>query len=408
MSATAAHRPVVITGWGAVSSAGAGRDAHAQAFAAGGPRLQPIDRSAGYHRPHGARLGALVDSSDCGTWLPPRAARRMSPPSRYAVVAARQALEQAGLEGDLAATAVVTSTSFGPSSFTEELLRQILLDGPQDASPALFTEAVANAPAAQIALAAKARGPNLTLTQREAGPLLALARGAEEVAKGRAERALVASVDELNPILHAVLDRYGALAGSRGGDEIARPFDRDRRGAHASEGATCVVLESADEASRRGAEVLARVGPTIAGFDAAAPRVGWGRDPSTLARVLARGLERAAIDPHSIGLVAAGAAGSRAGDRLDALVLRQVWEERPLPTVLVPKAYAGEHGGALLAGTLVALDGAPLAPTPGFRHVDPSLDVVPFAGGIVPRPHRLLLSALAPGGSAAWTILETP
>ncbi len=99
----------------------------------------------------------------------------MSPPSKLAVAAARMALRCAGLPGkDEAGTATVIATAFGPSSYTEALLKQILLEGPEAASPSLFTESVANAPAAQIAIACKARGPSVTVCQREAGPLLAL------------------------------------------------------------------------------------------------------------------------------------------------------------------------------------------------------------------------------------------
>ena len=52
-----------------------------------------------------------------------------------------------------AGTAVVIATAFGPSSNTEALLKQILCEGPEAASPSLFIESVANAPAAQIAIA---------------------------------------------------------------------------------------------------------------------------------------------------------------------------------------------------------------------------------------------------------------
>ena len=70
-------------------------------------------------------------------WVSPRQARRMSPPSRLAVACARMAFSQAGLDEDQAAehnTAVITSTSFGPSSYTEDLMRQIILDAPTAAS----------------------------------------------------------------------------------------------------------------------------------------------------------------------------------------------------------------------------------------------------------------------------------
>src|SRR5260370_20278763 len=128
------------------------------------------------------------------------------------------ALAEAGLDPlQLAGpgTAVVVSTAFGPCSFSEALLRQVLHDGPESASPYLFTESVANAPAAQIAIACGARGANVTLCQREAGPLLAVARGAAQVAAGPAQRPLVGARDQMSPLLDAMLDRLRAPARAR-------------------------------------------------------------------------------------------------------------------------------------------------------------------------------------------------
>ncbi|MCG8460428.1 MAG: hypothetical protein MI919_29455 [Holophagales bacterium] len=416
-------RPVAITGYGAVGAFGAGADAIEAAFSGGGPRLTEVDRSAGYHRPGGARHAALVDPACLGPWLTPRQARRMSPPSRFAVVAAELALADAGLGRDevRGSTAVVTSTAFGPSSYTEELLRQIFLDQPTAASPFLFTEAVANAPAAQIALVFGARGPNLTVTQREAGPLIALAHGVREVAFGRAERAIVASVDEANPLLHAVLDRFGALAGSRriahgpttGGapgsataPEVARPFDRRRRGFVLGEGATAVLIEALGPALERGATPIARPAAFTSAFDPSAPRAGYGHGADLLAARLGRDLRRQGQDPAALGLVISGASGSPSGDALEAQVFGALFGRSALPDVLVPKATTGEQGGGLLAGALHAFAGTVWGPTPGFEEADPQLGLVPWSGGSVPRADRVLVSALAVGGSAAWMVLE--
>ena len=181
-------------------------------------RLTELDRSAGYHLPQGSRSAALVGPVDLSPWLAPAAARRMSLPSRLAVASARMALEDAGLpkaDPDPPLTAVVLATALGPTTHTEKLLLQVMREGPETASPFLFAECVANAPAAQVAIACRAVGPNVTIAQREAGPLLALARGAAEVASGRVERALVGAVEEIPSLLHAALDRFGALARGR-------------------------------------------------------------------------------------------------------------------------------------------------------------------------------------------------
>lgn len=412
--------PTVVTGLGSVDASGAGRESLAAAFADGAPRLAVVDRTAAYHRTGSARLAALVGELDLDRWVSAREARRMSPPSKMTVAAARMALADAGLDDaglDAAAdpdpaTAIFLATTYGPASFTEKILRQIRDEGPEAVSPFYFTESVANAPAAQVALATRALGANVTFTQREAGPLLALARGAEEVASGRARRALVGTVDEMPPVLHAILDRFGALSsGGRrgygaGGGEVARPFDRCRDGVLAAEGAAMVVVESGADAAARGARPLARVVAAIGAFDPQATAAGWGRDPAVLAGSLGRRLAAAGVAVESIDRIVSGAAGSRQGDRLEALVLRRVWGERRLPPILVPKALTGEHGGGLLAGGVLAAAGATFGPTPGFSEVDPELDVAPYRGERLPPPRRVLVTALAAGGSAAWAVLD--
>ena len=411
MSRGAGAQRVVITGFGSVGAEGCGDQAMRRAFQQP-PVLRDLDLSGGYHRADSARSAVLVDTESLAEHLAPRQARRMSPPSRFAVVAARLAWQHAGLEvgegGEQ--TSVVTSTSYGPSSFTESLLRQILLDSPSQASPFLFTEAVANAPAAQIALLLKAQGANITLTQREAGPLLALAKGAAELRAGRAQRVVVAAVEEANPLLHAVLDRFGVLAGSRGSEEVARPFDRHRQGFHLGEGAVAIVLETEQNATDRGAPIFGVIGPWVGAFDSTATRAGYGRGADRLAGRLKQGLERSGLAAADFDLVVSGASGGRDSDQLEAEVLRAIWprsEVDTLPPVFVPKAHTGDYGAGVLAGIALSLMGGEACATPGFSEPDPELDVTPFSGGALVKPNRLLVSCLAVGGSAAWLVLES-
>jgi 3-oxoacyl-[acyl-carrier-protein] synthase II len=398
---------VVVTGLGTVGACGAGGAGLAAALAAGVPAAAEVDRAAGYHRPGSARLACLVHGMPLSPWLAPAEARRMSPPSKFAVAAARMALAEAGAVEDDEATAVVLAITFGPSSYTEGMLRQIFLDSPESVSPFLFTESVANAAAAQVGIACRARGPNVTIAQREAGALLAVGRGAAEVASGRVRRALVGAVEEMTPLLHAVLDRFGALARANGGgEELARPLDRRRNGYLAAEGATVLVLEREEDAARRGARPLARVAGWGSAFDPSAPPHGWGEGKAGLARALGRSLARAGAALPEVERIVSGASGARAGDRLEARTLRAAWGEAPLPPLVAPKAVTGEHGGGFLAAAVLAAAGAPVATAAGFAP-DPALGVSPANGALLPAPRLTLVTSLAAGGAAAWLLLSS-
>jgi 3-oxoacyl-[acyl-carrier-protein] synthase II len=369
-----------------------------------------VTRGAGLHREGGSRLAALVQERDVSCFVPAADARRMSFPSKLVVAAARMALAEAGIGATEAGgprVGVYLSTTFGSGLSTERLLKQILLEGPEAAQPFYFSECVANAPAAQLAIAVGARGPNVTLTQRESGPLLAVARGAQAVREGRVDRALAGALEEITPLLHALLDRFGALARAEGPRaEMPRPFDRRRDGFLAGEGATVLVLEREDTARARGARVLARVGWSGGAFDATASVSDWGDGHATLATALRAGLEEVPGGARGVAAVVSGASGARRGDRLEARVLRAAWGEVPLPPVLVPKAVVGEYGGGILAPGLLALEGATFGPTAGFAEPDPETGVKPHGGVAREIPSRVLLTGLASGGAAAWLVLE--
>jgi 3-oxoacyl-[acyl-carrier-protein] synthase II len=393
---------VVITGVGCLGGHGIGLDALAQALASGAPTQRIVDRSAGYHRRHGATVRGSCAELDLSPWLSPQAARRMSDLSQFAVTAARLAIADASLpdvRGER--TSVAIATAFGPGGFTEQLARQILEKGGKAASPFLFTDCVANAAAGQIGIEYGAKGPNTTICQREAGPLLALGQGVEDIRTGRADRCLCGAVDEMKPLVHALLDRFRALARPRDDGELARPFDRHRNGMFAGEGATVLVLEREDLARARGARILARCGPTVRAFDPTASRAGFGRGGATLAATLRT---RLAGPLQELGAVISGASGTRTGDALEAAVLRAAVPA--LVPIVAPKAVHGEYGGGTLAAALLALRGAEFALPLGCTEPDPALGI-PLARGPL-HASSVLLSALSAGGAAAWSILYQP
>jgi len=401
-------RTVVISGIGVVSAAGCGTEPFAEVLATSDVLRTPIDRSAGYHLANSSQTAILSGGADLSGWISPMKARRMSQPSKQAVAAANMAVSQAGFHsGDLDRAAIIVATSYGAAEITEKILRQAMLDGPQTVSPALFTESVANAPAAQVAMALKAKGPNLTIVQRQAGPLIALAQGVSAVLSGKSSAVLVGAVDEVNPLVHAILDRFRALA--KPGDdgvETARPFDQRRSGFLAGEGATVVILETEAAARERGVKPLVRVRMTGRAFDPTAPRTSWSRDPGSLSESMAKSFLLHDVNPGGIDRLVTGGCGIGPGDRIEGLVLRSLFGDPPLPPVLAPKGVTGESGGGFLAAAVLATIGSPFGPTPGFADEDPELGVIPHDGRPLSDPTAVLATGFAAGGATAWAVLE--
>lgn len=400
---------IVITGLGTLGPHGIGLDPLRNGLSEGRPATSPIELSPCFHRAGSARMAGRVDPLGLKPYLDPQLARRLSLPSRMAVAAARMALADAGLErAELAGRDVAVSlgTAFGPNEFTVRLLDQIRHPGPESASPFLFMESVANAHAGQVALDSRLRGTNATVVQREASALLAVAQGMVCLASEHCELALVGCVDEVTPLTHGMLDRFGALSRGKTWDsECGRAFDAEREGIVYSEGATVLVLERAARARARGAPIRARLRAAIRANDPSASASNWGSGHVHLASALRRGLKRAGIAP--IDRIISGASGSRHGDRLEGLHLCDLFGSHDLPPILAPKACTGEFGGGFLAAAVLALSPLDFGPTPGFERVDPELGIRPHDGRRLPPPHSVLVSSLAAGGAAAWIVLAS-
>lgn len=399
---------VVITGIGVVAGSSAGLATFAAALASGLVPLRAVDPASPHHRLGGASRALLVDEVDLSPWVAPAAARRLSRPSVFGVAAARQALADAGLADVRGSrTAVVMATAFGAIAATEQIVRTVAGEGPQAVSPSVFPESVANAAGAHIAIATGAHGANVTLVQREAGALAAVGRGADEIARGRADVALVGATEEMRPVLHAYLDRCAALARPHGAEpEAARPFDARRDGFLAAEGAAVLVLESDAHARARGARVHGRVRAHARAFDPSASRAGFGHDATHLAAAMHDMLARADTTIDAVDRVVSGASGAVAGDRLEAATLAAAWQDRPLPPMTTPKRVTGEYGGGFLAAAVLATSGVACPP---------AADAVPDAAlTLSPPTHPLsgpasltLVTSLASGGAASWLLLES-
>lgn len=370
---------IVITGCGSVSVFGCGLAPLEAALAAGRPRFTAAPKHP-LLPSRGAFPVALADESELGQWVEARAARRMSRPSKLILAAAKMAATEAGLDREAIGTETTASliaTAFGTASFAEELVRAIGVD-PQTASPFHFSESVANAPAAQVAIQLGARGTNVAITQREAGPWLALAAATREISNGRARYALAGGVDEINSLVSAVLEHFRAVAPIEPDGTVANlPFAANRRGFLPAEGAVCLLVESRESAVARDAPVLAEVLASGRAFDPTAPAWSWGTGAEAIADAILESLERAGLALRDLRVWSASASGSRDGDDLEAAILDRLFPETG-PRLLTPKRVVGEYAGlALGAAVLSARD----------------------ADGPV------LSLSLATGGAAAWVVM---
>ena len=337
---------MAITGLGSVSSLGASAPVFAEALLAGADGFRPLTEFA--HVPLRTPRAARIAGFDPSRLIAPLKLRRIDEVGRVTIGAALEAMEQAGFprraEGydDLGvALGSFTAGVHASAEYLETYLRQ-----GAGASPAiLFSNTVGNAPASVCALELGLRGPNATLTHKEASGLAAIEFAARLIRRGHVPAVLAGGADVLELVFYRVHDWFAVMAPDH---EPCRPYDPQRRGFLMGEGAFLFVLEDDARARARGARILGHVtGTASAGspdrFNA------WPSAPDTLVRVMRDAIARAGLTPDAIDVVYAAANGSPVLDATEAQALRGVFGDRAVPVVAI-KGALGESGAAGCAG----------------------------------------------------------
>ncbi|MDQ6875868.1 MAG: beta-ketoacyl-[acyl-carrier-protein] synthase family protein [Actinomycetota bacterium] len=316
-------RRVVITGMGVVSPLGLDLATTWAGLVAGRSGIRAL---AGFDD-QPVRIGGVVPDFDQVAALGVRVGRQLDRFAAFAVQAARQAVAQAGL-GEGAAPgpdgrarwATVIGSGLGGLATYDHAVAAV--DGGRRPNPYTAPGMIANAAAAAVALDNDARGPSLCPVTACASGTDAIGMGADLIRMGRADVVLAGGADA--PLTRGLLASFASMrAASARNDDPAgacRPFDADRDGLVAGEGAAAVVLEALDQARPRGAPLLAEVAGYAATNDAhhvASPRA----DGSAASAAMREAMLEAGVVPEEVGYVNAHATGTRSGDTVEACVI---------------------------------------------------------------------------------------
>ena len=377
MIPAAAYHPgdVVVTGLGTVNPLGGDVDSTWSALHAGTCAIRPLEHGwvEGYELP--VRIGAplAINPADL---LPPRQIRRLDRSSQCALLAARQAWEQAGSpQIGSQRLAVSVSPGMGPVLSVMEAWDTLRDRGPRRVLPTAVPALMPNAPAAAVGIDLGAQAGIHAPVSACASGAEAIAYGADLIALGRADVVVAGGTDAaLHPMTVAAFGAMRALS-TRNEDPAtaSRPFAPDRDGFVLGEGAGILVLERAEHAAARGAQalaVLAGSAVTADAFDVARPEPSGTQQE----RALRLALERAGLDAERIGHVNAHATSTPAGDIVEAgIVARSL----PAAAVSATKSATGHllggAGGLEAVLTVMALRERWAPPTLQPAGVDPEL-----------------------------------
>ncbi|WP_031155609.1 beta-ketoacyl-[acyl-carrier-protein] synthase family protein [Streptomyces xanthophaeus] len=381
MRATRSPADVVVTGLGVVAGTGVGQDALWEGLLKGTGTATTDPDLAGL--PVG--ISCAVPDFDVKKLLGPRLALRVDPFVQHALVAAEEAVRDAGLAlggWDSARIGVVLGVGSNSLHGYETAYSRLLEGRPGRISPFALPRSVPNMAAGEVSLHMGIRGPAFTVAAACASGAMAMGVARDLLRGGTCDIVLTGGAESgRSRMTVANFHRMGALAQPATAPNAAcRPFDEHRSGFVVAEGAGVLVLERAADARARKAPVRALLAGHGATSDAHHPI-----QPHPGARgvvaAMQQALRDAGVAPGDIGHVNAHGTGTELGDLAEAHALQQIFGE-PGPPVTASKGVLGHCLGAAGAieaiGAVLAMRHGLVPPTANLERPDPriGLDLV--------------------------------
>jgi 3-oxoacyl-[acyl-carrier-protein] synthase II len=359
-------RRVAVTGVGAVTPLGVGAGALIERWAAGDSGIDGGLGRCSYFRPEDHLSRKEVRRSDRYTQL--------------ALVACREALEQAGWSAGLPyapeEVGCVIGTGIGGIETFEDSYTVLRDVGPQAISPLTVPRLMPNAVSGMLAMQHGFKGQSYGTVSACSAGAHATGTGVRMVQYGDAAACVVGGSEAaITPLTQAAFAKMGATS-SIG---ISRPFDRRRDGFVMGEGAGVLVLEEEERALRRGAPILGYAdgyGATTDAHHLTAPEPS-GDGP---ARAIELALQDAGLAPHDIDYVNAHGTSTPLNDRSETRALKRALGDRAgeLPISSLKSAIGHLLGGAgavEAAATVLSLQRRIAPPTLNLEEPDEDLDL---------------------------------
>ena len=378
------HR-VLVTGLGAVTPIGNDAAAFWEGLSGGRNGIGRVTLCDPDGLP--VQIAGEVKDFDPTDWLDRRTARRSARFVQFSVAAGMEALADAGIDLEDAATregvGVVMATS-GDAFDLGAPYMEMVEKGPMRADPLIITRSGQHMGAARVARELGLRGPNTTVNTACASGTDALGHAGNLIRLGHAPAILAGGAEAIiTRLALASMGRLGALSRNNEDPEHAcRPFDARRDGFVLGEGAGVLLLESEQSARARGARVyceLAGAGWSFDATDDTAP------DPEGEALAMRRALADAAIDPAEVEYVNAHGTSTPYNDRSETRAVKLALGEERARRIAVSSTksmtghLAAGAGGIEAVAAVLAMHHGRIPPTINYGEPDPDcdLDIVP-------------------------------
>ncbi|MDX1934395.1 MAG: beta-ketoacyl-ACP synthase II [Capsulimonadales bacterium] len=375
---------VVITGVGAVTPVGIGKEAYWNGLITGTSGIGPISN----FDPTGfdVRIAAEVKGFEPGDYFDRKEGRRMDRFTQFAVASAKLALEDAALtinDCNAERIGVLVGSGIGGLQSLEDQIKILIEKGPNRVSPFLIPMMIADMATGYVSILTGAKGPGSTVVTACATGANAIGDSLEILRRGDADVMIAggseAAVTQVGVAgfsnMKAMTARFNDAP-----EKASRPFDADRDGFVIGEGAGVVILETLEHAEKRGA---AQIYAEVAGYGMSSDAYHITQplpDGSGVARAIANALKDAGVEKEQVQYVNAHGTSTPLNDRAESATLKRVFGEHAHQlAVSSTKSMTGHLLGAAGAieaiASVLAIDREILPPTINYETPDPDCDL---------------------------------
>lgn len=379
---------VVVTGLGAVTPIGIGKEAFWQSLLAGKSGIGKITRFDASE--YTTQIAGEVKDFEPAQFIDKKEAKRMDRFTQFAVAASRMAFEDAGIDlekEDRTRIGTMIGTGIGGMDSLNEQYHNLFDKGPSRISPFFIPMMIGNMAAGQTSITFGLQGPCSCITTACATGTNAIGDAFKVIQRGDADVMVAGGTEAaISPIAVAGFCSMKALSTRNDEPEKAsRPFDKDRNGFVMGEGAGVVILESLEHALARGAHIYAEM--IGYGFNADAYHItAPAPEGAQAAKCMAMALNDAGIAPEDVDYINAHGTSTPLNDKNETLAIKSLFGEHAYKLAVssiksMTGHLLGAAGGIECIATVLTLANDIIPPTINCDEPDEDMDLdyVPHA-----------------------------
>ncbi|HKZ53081.1 MAG TPA: beta-ketoacyl-ACP synthase II [Candidatus Acidoferrales bacterium] len=409
-------RRVAITGMGVIAAPGANCKEFFSQLVEGRPAVRRIQNlePAVVERLN-CRIAAEVPAYDPEQHFTAKELDQLDRFSQFAIVAARQALADAGLEAftpeQQPRVGVCIGTAYGGTETLDTHYHSLYARNATRLPPLVIPRLMYNAATCQVSMRFQARGPCVTPTTACSSGAHAIGEAYRFIQHGQADWMLAGGSDA--PITYGVIRAWEAMRvlapENSDAARACRPFSRDRQGIVIGEGAAVFLLEEFESARRRGTRIYAELAGYGANSDASHITQPSVEGPANAMRLA---LADAQMNPDEIDYINAHGTGTRVNDVVETKAIKTVFGEqaKKLPVSSSKSMHGhvmGASGAIELVAAIEAMQQGVVPPTANYTEPDPECDLDYVPNQAREMPVRAALSnSFAFGGMNAVLVVK--